>query len=72
MIVTPLEIFSLLRGFQLPEFAIIAMLFPQVHAVRAIFLVVLRMIVTAVPVVILFVMMIVSHYGNWNRQASAG
>jgi hypothetical protein len=67
VIVTPPEVLLLLGSSRSPELAIVAVLLTQVNAVCAIFLVVPRMIVAALPIVVPFVMTIVRvqrHCGN--------
>jgi hypothetical protein len=69
--VTPPEIFPLLGCFRSVELTIVPVLLAQVNAVSTIFLAVPSMIVAAIPIVIPFLMMIVSPYRYRGNQASA-
>jgi hypothetical protein len=72
VLVPPPEVGSLLNHPGSPELTIIPVLFRQVHAVRAIFLAVPRMIVAALPIVIPYFTMIVGPHRHWGDQGSAG
>jgi hypothetical protein len=71
MLVTPPEVFPLLVCFRSIELTIVPVLLAQVNAVSTIFLAVPSMIVAAIPIVIPFLMMIVSPYSERGNQASA-
>jgi uncharacterized membrane protein YphA (DoxX/SURF4 family) len=71
VIVTPPEVLLLLGSSGSPELTIVAVLLAQVNAVRAIFLVVPRMIVAAVAIVVTLVMTIVGIHHRWGNQADA-
>jgi hypothetical protein len=71
VVVTPLEILTLLGGFHFAERAIVTVLLAQVDAVSAIFLDVPRMIIVSVPIVVALVMMIVSAHCYRSDQSRA-
>jgi hypothetical protein len=70
VLMTPLEVFSLLSDFHLPELTVVAMLFPQVYSISLIFMVVPRMIVVAISIVV-SLLMIVGVRCHWGNQGSA-
>jgi len=71
VILPPLEILLLRDGFRLFELTILVVLLAQVHAVRAIFVVVPRTIVAAFPIVVLLFAVLLSHYRHWVISVAA-
>jgi short subunit fatty acids transporter len=66
--VAPPEVFPSLGGFLSREFAILAMLLPQVDTVSPIFLPVPRVIVAALAIIVPLVMVIVSPHRRWEKH----
>ena len=68
---TPPEVAPLLGRFHLPELTVFPVLLAEVNAVSAIFMVVPCVVISAIPIVVPFVMMIVSPHRPGACQGNA-
>jgi hypothetical protein len=72
MIVAPFEVFPLPSGLLSIEFAVVPALFPQVDTIGTIFLIVPGMIISAVTIVVSFIVMIVTILGSGGQGSHQG